>query len=477
MKILAPIILVALTSCSGSSKTQQIHAPKPEAREVIKTVYVPTSEYENGEERSTRVTVFKADTIETVRLKAKDQIIKEFVQEQGILVSVGENLETTLGGDFSYEEYAQTWAFGAVKLIPVEETWDEENSIFSLRAKVKVGNPELLKDFQRAVFGPIKNEDDMRARNRMLSMFDVRRTTQAKFEKIGAEIRFSEQSGSTDSSKEKEYLRLAEQLNITNLLPEAWNYYHDSNYSKAFELFLKAANYGIAAAQNQIGFMYSRGLGTQQSYSDAYKWYKQAAENGDTTAWYNLGVYHQKGLSVQPNIDTARKLFQHAAERGDIDAEFRIGEMYLNGESLKQDYAKAFMWFLRSAKKGHDVSQNNVGWLYEHGYGTIQDHRQAAKWYQKSADQGYDAAQYNLGVLYYGGRGVARSYQQALSLFRASANQGYGPAQYNLGAMYYAGKGAPKNNEEALKWFRKAAEQGNNRAKESVRILEAQMYY
>ena len=56
---------------------------------------------------------------------------------------------------------------------------------------------------------------------------------------------------------------------------------------------------GDAAAQYNLGFMYSKGLGVAQDYRQAAKWFQKAAEQGFAWAQANLGVLYYNGQGVK----------------------------------------------------------------------------------------------------------------------------------------------------------------------------------
>ena len=49
------------------------------------------------------------------------------------------------------------------------------------------------------------------------------------------------------------------------------------DYQKAFKLFEQAANRGSAIAENNLGAMYLKGLGTKKNDEQAFKWLNKAA--------------------------------------------------------------------------------------------------------------------------------------------------------------------------------------------------------
>jgi TPR repeat protein len=62
--------------------------------------------------------------------------------------------------------------------------------------------------------------------------------------------------------------------------------------------YRKGADQGDAAAQANLGFVYSNGVGVPRNYAEGVKWYKEAADQGDATAMGNLGFMYLNGLGV-----------------------------------------------------------------------------------------------------------------------------------------------------------------------------------
>jgi TPR repeat protein len=57
---------------------------------------------------------------------------------------------------------------------------------------------------------------------------------------------------------------------------------------EAVKWFKKAAEQGLAAGQNNLGWMYEYGLGVSKNYAEAKKWYEKRAEQGKSLAKANL---------------------------------------------------------------------------------------------------------------------------------------------------------------------------------------------
>jgi len=84
----------------------------------------------------------------------------------------------------------------------------------------------------------------------------------------------------------------------------------------AFELFQKAADSGLAAAQYRIGFAHAYGVQVPADYDEAIKWYTLAAEQGHCDAQYALGMAHQYELVAHNDPEAAARWYTLAADQG-----------------------------------------------------------------------------------------------------------------------------------------------------------------
>ena len=71
---------------------------------------------------------------------------------------------------------------------------------------------------------------------------------------------------------------------------------------KDFNWYLKAAEEGDAAAQNEVGDFYYNGRdGVEQSFEEAFKWWMKSAKQGFAEAQKNVGWCYFYGLGVKEN--------------------------------------------------------------------------------------------------------------------------------------------------------------------------------
>jgi uncharacterized protein len=114
----------------------------------------------------------------------------------------------------------------------------------------------------------------------------------------------------------------------------------------------KAAEGGVAEAQNSLGNMYLRGLGVPQDYKQAAIWLRKAAEQGTAEAELNLGVLHDKGLGVTQDAKEAANWYRKAAEQGHAAAQDYLGGSCFQGQGVTRDPTLAYMLCSLAAKGG-----------------------------------------------------------------------------------------------------------------------------
>ncbi|HQZ31500.1 MAG TPA: caspase family protein [Arenimonas sp.] len=89
---------------------------------------------------------------------------------------------------------------------------------------------------------------------------------------------------------------------------------HDrANYQTALKVWLEGAMTGSAEAQNNVGEIYSKGLGTEPDYGMAFQWFKKAADQGYGRAKINLGYLYEQGLGVPRDQAAALNLYREAS--------------------------------------------------------------------------------------------------------------------------------------------------------------------
>ncbi len=89
--------------------------------------------------------------------------------------------------------------------------------------------------------------------------------------------------------------------------------YDRANYQTALKVWLDQAMAGSAEAQNNVGEIYSKGLGAEPDYGMAFQWFKKAADQGYSRAKINLGYLYEQGLGVTQDTALALNLYREAS--------------------------------------------------------------------------------------------------------------------------------------------------------------------
>lgn len=89
--------------------------------------------------------------------------------------------------------------------------------------------------------------------------------------------------------------------------------YDRANYQTALKVWMDQANSGSAEAQNNVGEIYSKGLGIEPDYGMAFQWFKKAADQGFNRAKINLGFLYEEGLGVAKDPAKALNLYREAS--------------------------------------------------------------------------------------------------------------------------------------------------------------------
>jgi uncharacterized coiled-coil protein SlyX len=121
--------------------------------------------------------------------------------------------------------------------------------------------------------------------------------------------------------------------------------YDRANYQTALKVWLEAAMSGDAEAQNNVGEIYAKGLGTEPDYGMAFQWFKKAAEQGFARARINLGWLYEEGLGVERDPAKAINYYREAAGINDellyaSVVQVQIDEKDAQISGLEQDVAR-----------------------------------------------------------------------------------------------------------------------------------------
>jgi uncharacterized protein len=207
------------------------------------------------------------------------------------------------------------------------------------------------------------------------------------------------------------------------------------DYATALALLGPEASRGDANAESVLGLMYVNGQGVPHDPVQALYWLLKAANQGVAAAQNQVAlIYCTGGPGVPQDLAQGATWFRKAADQDDATAQENLALMYDNGQGVAQDYAAAVYWFRRAAGHGDLTAEFNLGLMYNSGQGVAKDASAAVGWWSKAADRGYADAQNNLGAAYLFGEGVPRDAVQAYRWFSLAAAD-YGAADDKAAAV------------------------------------------
>jgi TPR repeat protein len=222
------------------------------------------------------------------------------------------------------------------------------------------------------------------------------------------------------------------------------------SFKRVFDWHMDNQDSKLVKITLNIGWMYYKGLGTEQDYTKALYYFDISAGQNDICAQRLLGIFYENGHGIDQDWTKAREWYTKAANQSDAAANYNLGYIYHYGEGVEVNYQLAFKHYQIAADQGHADAQVGLGSLYQDGHGTDQNWTKAIEWYIKSVNQNNTYASYNLGIIYQYGNGVEVNYQLALQHYQTAADQGCPDAQTQLAVMYHRGLGVEKNSRQAI---------------------------
>lgn len=178
---------------------------------------------------------------------------------------------------------------------------------------------------------------------------------------------------------------LGEHLPLLHLAP-------DGTMAQAvapFEQLLVKAQFGNAAAQSYLGFLYIAGEeGVDKDPAEALIWFKRAAEQGFADAQFNLALIYANGDGLPADPREAARWCRLAAEQGFPAAQDRLGVMYVRGEGVPLDETEALAWFQLAAQGGDPEGKAHLSYTQPRAKPDI---RQAAEQRARALQAAIDA--------------------------------------------------------------------------------------
>lgn len=249
---------------------------------------------------------------------------------------------------------------------------------------------------------------------------------------------------------------------------------------QAFGLIRRAAVWGHARAQLELGRHYARGKGTDRDPAAALTWYRKAAANGYGAvrghARARVGLAYFRGSGTKKDLKKAYQWFETSAQDGHVLGHFYMAYLAGRGMGTTENQQTAFTHFLKAAEIGDTDAMVNVAHRYMNGHGTTKDEKSAEHWFNRAVKAGNADGHCGLGDLYYYGvAGHRRNYKRAAEAFRKGVEKGMATCQFNLGFLYEHGQGVRKNRREAIRLYRLAAER-DSRAVDQLKLMGVEVF-
>jgi TPR repeat protein len=261
---------------------------------------------------------------------------------------------------------------------------------------------------------------------------------------------------------------------------------------KQYEYASLCASYkGVGARQVNIeklawlGSCYLKGFKVNVDLSKAFKLFLSAAERGHIESQATAATLYCNGQGVEADLLKAFYWAKLAAKRNNRSAQYVLGHLYLYGKGVTAHEGKAFYYTKLAADQNHRRAHYMLGKLYLEGLGTTKNKERALYHTELAAKQNDADAQYMLGRLYFTGKWGAVDEEKAFHYIQLAADQHHTEAQLMLGQFYLQGIGGVSINEEqAFHYIKLAADKNDGFAQlqladmlnEQNRDAEAMIY-
>lgn len=232
----------------------------------------------------------------------------------------------------------------------------------------------------------------------------------------------------------------------------------DTDYKKAVENFICAAEEGKAEAMHLLALCYNEGSGIEQDTIKAIEWFTKAYKNGNEESASELAVI----FITQERYDEAVFWLEKAVDMGDTEAMRVLGNWMFNGDYVAEDRIKAFELYKMGAEKENTECAYRLARCYFNGDGTEVSYDKGREWIEWAAANNNLDAMEELYFLYGEGRnGFEKNDYKALTwLKKACENDSDGVGCYLLACHYADGQVFKRDDEAAFYWFSESVKRG-----------------
>jgi len=242
-------------------------------------------------------------------------------------------------------------------------------------------------------------------------------------------------------------------------------------YGLAIFHYEKAVARGDAQAAYALGLLHYYGNGTREDKVRALPLIRKAAEAGIAGAQNSLAIYYDDGEGdVAVNPAEAKKWFAMAAAEFHIHGLRNFGNFLLsNGQSKGPDFDRAINYLQQSAGMGLHMAQADLARRIQTSKPAV-----ALFWNETAALSREPEYLLQLAEQLRFDEGGLQDGKRAVKILTPLAEAGNLDAYIKLGMILEYGQGVEKNEKLALEWFERAARKGSHVA--SMRMARFYLY-
>ncbi|WP_375666259.1 tetratricopeptide repeat protein [Bartonella sp. TT121SHDZB] len=254
---------------------------------------------------------------------------------------------------------------------------------------------------------------------------------------------------------------------------QAYDYYIQGYYLKAFREALRRAEKNDPFAQTLLARIYMEGCAVPLDGARAALWFKRAAKQGEPQAQLRYGLMLFDGNFIKQNQGLGEQFIQKAVKAGVKEAYFYYGQLLLYKASQEKQalpgvssqsreneaIEQALKWYLKGAALGDAEAAFSAAKILS--LGTLKrpkDDRNARKLMEVAAQNNHLKAQLLLAQWLVQGRGGETDFQRAFHLLQRNAVNMIAPAQISLARLYRDGTGTKGDIIMAAAWYMLAKE-------------------
>ncbi|CAG8549791.1 4575_t:CDS:1 [Ambispora leptoticha] len=163
-----------------------------------------------------------------------------------------------------------------------------------------------------------------------------------------------------------------------------------------------------------LAYLYERGLGIQSEKTKAFRWYHKAAKINDPIAMQKIGICYDESIGIKYDAIKARFWYKKAAEAGMLRSQFELAKHYIYrmNDSNKSHQIEGLYWLEKVANAGVACGMN----LLANTYYIMKDYQKAFYWYKKSYYE-HGSIREDLAICYRKGFGTLKDTHKAINCF------------------------------------------------------------